>query len=276
MKKILLPLLSLAFVFLSCENEPLEGFELDAAGGSTGGGSVGGGEVIIGEPGGETTGDYWPMAEGNKWTYDYSVDGVAEEDSVMEISNQEDYLGFPSYLYSSFFQNSTSTDGSTTGDVELNSYSSKNGGDYHFSVASTNINVGGFIEISQSAYGFIMLKDYLNVGESWTNTYTITTTTEVLIEDLPEVPTTNLNVIYTSQIMEKDSTVEVNGTSYSPVIKVKATTTYQLAGTPDSSAEYFYYFAKDVGLIKYEGSVYDADDNITSNVLGELNDVILN
>lgn len=270
MKKTL-SLLSLLLIVFSCENEALEGFDLESNSDSPFENND-----VIGESGGESTGDYWPMVTGNKWTYDNYIDGQQEDDGIMEISLQEDYLGFPSYLYSSFLPSSTSTDGSVTGDVEINAYSSKNGGDYHISVASTSFEVSGVYQISQSSYSFVMLKDYLEVGETWTSNYSITTSTEVLMDGLPDVPDTNMNVTYNNEIIEKGISVEVNGTTYSPVIKVKANSTYQVAGLPDSSAEYFYYFAEDVGLIKYEGSVYDGDDSITTSILAELNEVILN
>ncbi|HIC31004.1 MAG TPA: hypothetical protein EYO76_03720 [Flavobacteriaceae bacterium] len=274
MKKTILPFLSLFILvtFFSCENEPLD-FDLSALDSTNSGSS--GNSSNIGTPGGNSTGDYWPMAVGNKWVHSNSLDGMTQDDSVMEISALEDYQGIPSYRYDQFMGIANGTDGTMGQDLDFNIYTVKNGGDYHVSIDDLSITVEGIYDITQSAYSYIMLKDYEDVGTIWVNEYQITTTTTVLIDGLPNIPDTVMDVTNTNEILAKDISIDVDGTTYSPVIKVKSTTLYEIPGSPNSSGEYIYYFAKDVGIVKAEGTFYDADDNITSTSLNELISVTL-
>ncbi|MCP4054397.1 MAG: hypothetical protein GY739_15325 [Mesoflavibacter sp.] len=274
MKKSLLPFLSLFILvtFFSCENEPLD-FDLSALDSTNSGSS--GNLSNIGTPGGNSTGDYWPMSLNNKWEYNYYIDGFPQDDSIMEISALEDYLGLPSYRYDQFMGIANGTDGTMGQDLEVSIYSAKNGGDYHVSVDNLSITVEGIYDISQNGYSYIMLKDYEDVGATWTEEYQIITSTTVLMDGLQEIPDTVMNVTINNEILAKDISVEVNGTTYAPVIKVKANSTYQMAGVPNSSSENIYYFAKDIGIIKSEGTIYDGDDNITTTSLTELYNVTL-
>lgn len=269
-KASLLLLIFFSLIALNCENEPLDAGVEEA--------------IITNNPtnpndptnpipgGGNSTGDYWPMAAGNKWIYSNTIDGVAQEDYTMEIAGLENYQGNPNYLYDQFFSATQGTDGTQLEDLSVPTYSRKDNGDYYISVAEFTAEVSGLFEISQTGFGYIILKDYLPVGSTWSQDYSTTTTTTVLVQGSPAIPPTTLNNEVDIEIMEKDATVEVNGTSYDSVIKVRflmSTTTPGFATA--STIDYIYSFAKDVGIVKIEGTVNDVDSGIVTVILYELN-----
>ena len=122
------------------------------------------------------------------------------------------------------------------------------------------------------------MKDYLDVGTTWNYDFDVVTSYEPLQTGGTSLPDLTSNYEIDLEIVEKDASLVVNGTTYSPVIKVKFLQRVSVVGFPNSNsrADYFYYFAKDVGIVKVEGTLYDGDDNITSNVLQELKSYVIN
>ena len=257
-------------VFQSCENEPVGSglTSLNDDGGSGGGNGDG-----IGDPGGDSTGDYWPMAESNNWTYSYYLDDVPQEDYSMTIDQLTTYQNNPVYLYSQFMPTATSTDGTEFGDFGIDFYTRKNGGDYIVTVGDLTADFLGIYQLSQTGYSFIILKDYLNVGDTWSSTAEAITTFTSNDPNIPDIPAVSQNLSLDFEIVAKDLTVSVNGQDYSPVIKVRYGLDSVMPSDPSQSiqSETFYYFAKDVGIIKIEGTQLDAADNIASSTLQELN-----
>ena len=258
--------------FQSCDNEPIDS-DLTSNDGNGNGNGDG-----IGDPGGESTGDYWPMAANNSWTYDYYVDGVAEEDYTMEIDQLTTYQGNQAYLYSQYIPDGTSTDGTEFGDVSVDIYTRKNGGDYIVTVGELNADFLGIYQLSQTGYSFIILKDYFNVGDTWTSTAETITSFTSNDPNIPDIPEVSQDLVLNFEIVGKDLTVNVNGQDYSPVIKVRYNLDSQTPSDPSQTleAETFYYFAKDVGIVKIEGTQNDVADNITSTTLQELNAYTIN
>lgn len=268
----------LMFTVVSCDNEPLEGFELesnDTNGGGSGSGGNGSGSGT-GNSGGDSTGDYWPMAVNNSWTYNFNIDGVPQEDSSIDMTDLVDYQGAPSYLMNYFGNNPQTTDGTELGDVSLTSYARKNGGDYWVFIASTTIEIEGIMEVTQSAYDYAVLKDYKNVGETWDSNYAITSSYVSLLDGFPAPPDTTINVEAHFEILERDATLTVNDQVYSPVIKVRQFNTYITPGVPNSTAQIDTYFAEDVGIIKSSTTSLDGDDNITTVAETNLSSYTLN
>jgi hypothetical protein len=257
-------LTTLLISFYACDNEALDS-----------GLSQGNGD---GEAGGESTGDYWPMAVNNNWIYDYSLDGVQQEDYNMTIDALSTFEGNQAYLYSQFMPTVSGTDGTELESFDIDFYTRKNGGDYIVGVGDLTADFLGLFQLSQTGYSFIILKDYLNVGETWTKNVQTTTTFTSSDPNFPDLPSVTTDLVLNFEIVAKDLTVDVNGTSYSPVIKVKYALDSSSADAPDQTiqADTFYYFAKDVGIIKIEGTQYDSGDNITSNSLQELSSYTLN
>ena len=75
-------------------------------------------------------------------------------------------------------------------------------------------------------------------------------------------PTTN----YTGTIVEKGATVTVNGASYTNVIKLRISQSTTFPGLPTPTVvDSDYWFAKDVGVIKYQ-NIFQSQ-NITSDLV---------
>jgi len=260
------------FILLSaftCDNEPLEG-DFDN--------TNGGNNNVIGDPGGETTGDYWPMAIGNIWTYSVVEDGVTQDNSIMDIVQTETISNNLYYQYDTFFGDVTATDGTGFEGLSVNVYSRKNGGDYVIKVGELTADLLGLYQITQEGYEYIILKDYLDIGGTWSHTMSVETSFEVSIPGGEALPTTVSNYDMQFEILDKDLTIEVQGETYDSVIKVRQIFNVTVQGDPSagSQSNYIYYFAKDVGVVKVDGTINDLDDGITSNSVQELISYSLN
>ncbi|HLN95880.1 MAG TPA: hypothetical protein VK183_09605 [Flavobacterium sp.] len=197
-----------------------------------------------------SSGDYWPMALNNKW--EFNNDGTAQP--PMTIVGTDQFGGKTYYRYDNFVGQSLG--GSTFGG---NIWTNKTGANYYLrakvSIPATDITPA----IDISPIEFIVLKDNLPVGGTWTETVSQTTT----IEGLPPVPST---VESTGTIMEKDISVTVNGVVYNNVIAVKI-----VQNSLGETTENYYWYAKDIGLIKYRNYIasepYDETFEVTSYVV---------
>jgi len=280
MKKLkLLSFLTLSVLLmttLSCENEPLDpDYNFDADGAVDFGANNDG----SGPPGGESTGDYWPMAVNNVWNYDYVVDDVAQEDFVMEIDANVNYQGNSVFRYLQFMPNGTATDGTEFEGLDLSTYSRKNGGDYVMTVGDLQLDLGGgMLSLSQTGYSVIMLKDYLNAGATWTSSAQTVTSYTSQDPNIPTLPDVIMNLDYDFTILEKGISVEVNGVTYNDVIKVGSTLSSFSPEFPNQiiTADSEYYFALDVGLVKSVTYTNDQADGVESTSVMEINDYTLN
>lgn len=221
--------------FTSCEIEPYEGpmptsqnnpFPNDGGDGQ------------------QSAGDYWPAAINNQWVY--SVNGVNQAPLKMV---SYDNVGGTNY----FTFNSQSGGGATqvTRLRKLN-------GDYY--IKSEDVVIapqGGMPGSTSNGTERILLKDYLNVGGSWTHNYVQTTT----YTD-PSFPVISMNFNIVSTILEKNSTLTVNGQNFTNVIKVSVVQTVTNNGQTSVATSYYWY-AKNVGPIKiltdYNGTTSTQD-----------------
>lgn len=261
-KPQILLLLTLLFTF-SCNIEPYEG------------------DVTNESATADDTGTYWPMAPNNSWSYTQSVTGFADEASTMEISSIEEYQGEPSYKFTNFFGNLQGTDGTNVDNVSLDYYTRNNNGDYRIFIGEMTAEFSGLFKITQSTYDYIILKDYEEIGYKWDYDFDVSTSYEALIStggtQLPDI-VTNYQMAF--EILEKNTSIQVDGNTYSDVIAVKfdqevSLTDTTLGGT-SSKASYIYYFAKNIGIVKIEGTILDGDDNILSEVEQILTDYLIN
>jgi hypothetical protein len=181
-------------------------------------------------PGGGTTGDYWPMAVNNSWTF--VNEGVNQ--APMKIIATESINNSTYYKYDTFVGLSTEGQG-FVGTV----WSKKVNGDYIIRQEATIPAVPGMPSITISPMEIIVLKDFLEVNGTWTQNFTQTTT----IEGLPPIQTA---VGIVGKILEKDIEFTVNGVSYENVIKVEL-----IQNTQGETLTNYYWFAKNIGLIKY-------------------------
>lgn len=251
MKKIkFLPVFFILFAiaFTSCDTEPVDSNLYDYVpvdnGGDDGGDDDGGGD----NGGGTSSGDYWPMAVNNQWTY--NNDGV--EDDPMKIISTQTIDGNSYYKLNQLFSG-----GSSNGIGEATTYLRKNNGSY-------NLRMGVVIEsagITIEPYEYTIFKDNLEAGETWTQNVTQVTTFDM--EGVPDITTVNH---YTGTIMEKGISVEVEGHTYTNVIKSKMVMEVTLMGQTSVSTSY-YWFAKDVGPVKVEHDFDESEGGDTSYTL---------
>ncbi|WP_242205260.1 hypothetical protein [Aestuariivivens insulae] len=218
------------------------------------------------------SGDYWPMNVENSWTYNQKIDGVSQPESTMKIGGVEDYLGVSRYYYSNFIGAAQGTDGTGLENINVKYYTHKHNGDYHIAISEMTLEIPQTYKVTQSAYDYIILRDYLDVGGKWSTSFDVVTSYAPIADGVPNLPDVKSNYNIDCEILDKNISVESNGVTFSNVIKLGFKQVTSIEGLPASTAtvDYVYYFAKDVGVVKVEGTVYDADDNITSNVLQEL------
>jgi hypothetical protein len=180
--------------------------------------------------GGSTTGDYWPMAINNSWTY--ASEG--EDQTPMKIIGTESINNSTYYKYDNFV--GLTTEGS---DFEGTVWTKKVNGTYYVRQEASIPAVPGMPSVTISPMEIIILKDFLAVNGTWTQNFTQTTT----IEGLPPIQTA---VGIVGKILEKDIEFTVNGVSYENVIKVEL-----IQNTQGETLTNYYWFAKNIGLIKY-------------------------
>lgn len=241
MKKINLVLSVFAILFFAaCSDvEPLDPTLLSSSGnngGNTGGGSgggsgSGGGNTGGGSGGGTSSGDYWPTAINNQWTYEQ--DGTALSPTKI--------IGTDVFSGKTYYKFTQTSGGSGTSTATVTTWLNKESGVYKVKIDDINLNVGGLTGV-QTGYEMIMLKDNIPVGGTWSGTYSQTTT----YTGIPSIVT---NVNYSGEILEKNVTEVVNGETFPNVIKLKMILESSFSGTT-STQELIYWYAKDVGPIK--------------------------
>lgn len=177
---------------------------------------------------GESTGDYWPRAIGNMWNFDDTYYGDVTYDmvSIEEIDNKTYYK----------FDNLFGQE----------SWLAKTGDTYYTRTAVGDFPVAGY-EVSTTFITIRMLVDSAEVGDEWVDnvSYTISYTP---IGTNPEIPDFDYSASYVFEMMGRDLTRSVEGVEYQNVLHVKLN-----LQASDTSTIYNYYYAKDVGLIEFDG-----------------------
>lgn len=192
------------------------------------------------EPEEPSGGDYFPMATGNIWNY--TNGGVLELGSTQVLNGKTYYKEV-----NNFFM----------GDVTFNwpgleEFIRKEAGNYYVRVRSTP-NSSAPIQ----PFEIIVLKDNLNVGGTWTDSFSLPYTDE-------EGGQFTFNITIDNVIEQKNISYTVSGITYNNVIKVKSTSHSELIynGMPIGEDEPSYtemWFAKDVGVIKTINSYDDPE-----------------
>lgn len=182
-----------------------------------------------------STGDYWPTTVDNNWVF--TQDG---EETTMKIIGIDEMDGAKYYKFNQMAGAVSSID------AETSVWIKKNKGDYYIKMGEINVDLGIFTG-KITGYEFLIFKDYLDVNQSWSGNYTHTTSYN--IADYPSIVT---KVNYTGIILEKGSTVTINGKDFKDVIKFKFTQSATAAGQASSVIVSNYWIAKNVGIIKIE------------------------
>ncbi len=177
-------------------------------------------------------GDYWPTAINNVWEYN----GAPK--SKYKIVSTETIDGKQYFKFDLINVNSTNTMSTATLFIR------KENGSYFYRIGQLNINANGINGVSQP-FEFTILKDNIEVNESWTGNYMQTVTYD--LNGSPFDISTSTN--YKGTILAKNSTETVENITYKDVIKIKL----QQVTTLQGQAQTIYsehWFAKNVGLIK--------------------------
>ena len=195
---------------------------------------------------GNTTGDYWPLAIGNYWTF--SQNGSISD---MEVVSTEPINGHVYFNFEGMMGQSAS--GTTA--VNVSTAAKKVGGDYYIKIDDFSFNAGGLF-FNQTGCEYIILKDNLDVNQTWDGSYQ-----QVTSSNNPSYPSVTMNTTYLGKIIEKGTTLAVSGVTYTDVIHVEFTQTTTGTGQNVVTVTNF-WFAKNVGPIKSttssQGSSYES------------------
>lgn len=182
------------------------------------------------------SGDYFPTAINNSWTYSW----VGNPDQVIKINSLDNIGAFSYYTFAP--NNTLGSSGNVTPSV---SRIRKANGNYFMKLDDvTTIIAPGFTATTTGRESTI-LKDNVPVNSTWNDDYTQTT-----IYNNPLIPPTTLNATVVLTIVEKGSSVTVNGQTFVDVIKVQNIQTIGSATIPSSTTTTFSWYAKNVGLVK--------------------------
>jgi hypothetical protein len=208
-------LIVFGFSAVSCENEPVDPtLNLSNNTGST------------------TSGDYWPTAINNVWNMERN--GTALD--PIKIIGTGSFGGQTYYKFAEQSGIGNGTSGAAT------TWLNKNGGNYNYKVDTFTFNAAGMTG-TQTGFEYIALKDNLEVGQTWSGTYTQTST-------FTGIPPITLTTNYTGSILAKNVTEIVDGETYTNVIKVKIVQNTSFAGAPTTTVETQTWYSKNVGPIK--------------------------
>lgn len=171
-----------------------------------------------------SSGDYWPTSIGNQWVY--IQDGTLQDPFAIVST---DVVGGNSYFtFTTPAQPNTAT-----------TRIRKSGGNYY--IKTEQITHTTPMPGTTTGNEIIILKDYLNVGATWTDSFVQTTT-------YTSLPPQVLNMTIVNTVEEKNVTATVNGETFNNVIKIKRVMTYSGASTGVTVG--YYWFAKDIGPVK--------------------------
>lgn len=178
---------------------------------------------------GTSTGNYWPMAVNNTWTFD--DDGSSSE---LKIIGTRVFSGTTYYELSDA---SASVFG-------VQNWVTKKGATYFQKTADATINQDG-IAITIEGYEVPMFKDNVAANATWSGTVS----PKVTYNANGQTVSLTAKVKYTGTLLEKAPTVTLNGETYTDVLKIKTRIEVNIAEQL-TVADQEYWFAKDVGPIR--------------------------
>lgn len=197
------------------------------------------GPVHINAVGAVTSGDYYPLALNNVWNYNNGT-GVVD----YKIISVDNIGGLTYYKLNRAFTAAVANPFITDADVTVQIQ--KANGDYSQRTAINKPETISSPGITIDPFTLIFLKDYLSVGQSFSQTVTLNTTTTFMGTSQVQSQT----ITYTTTIMEKTSNVLVNGVT-TDVIKTK------LVNSANPSEIDYYRFAKNIGPYELHNSGAD-------------------
>lgn len=177
--------------------------------------------------------DYWPSVVNNNWTY--TQNGV--DQTPMKIISTEVLSGKTYYTFNNLFGQSASTSANIT--LKLR----KNQGEYYIKALDFPFTSGGFSG-QASGFEYLLFKDNVNINETWTTNFTQTFTF-----NNPSIPSTTSATVIDGTMLEKNTSIVVNGVTFNDVIKFKVIQKVTLQTQVTTTTSYYWY-AKGVGCVK--------------------------
>jgi hypothetical protein len=194
--------------------------------------------------GGTASGDYWPTAVNNQWIF--SQNGTVQ--APMKMIGTDVFSGKTYFKFAPISGSGGQT--SATASTWLN----KSNGVYTLKTGDLNISAQGLTGM-QSGFEYVILKDNIEVGATWTGSYNQTTS-------FTGIPPMTQTTTYTGTILEKDATVTVDGETFTDVIKMNITQETVITGISLSIVNTEYWFSKNVGPIRTKiysgGGIYES------------------
>lgn len=187
---------------------------------------------------GETQGDYFPLALNNDWNFHFSE----SDDKEINLYSTLDFEGETYFITEGI----NPVDGS-----DLTQGYRKSGAVYYCYNDEMTFSYSGLADIYIDPVAFVIFKDDLEEGET---VVTEATSDTQVVNPFTGTVNTTTSFTFTTTLLQKDISWEVNGVTYEDVIKV------QLDAHAESLGEVFdgtvyYYFAKNVGPIQLETEV---------------------
>lgn len=221
-------LISALFTIASCSDEPVDSVlaaQLDEYNSNNSGGNNNGGAVTA-------TGDYLPLALNNVWNYQINNATTIKDYKINAIESIE---GMTYYRLNHAI---TSLDNPLISESDVTVHLRKLNGVYYQRTYVHSTATATSPGITIDPFELIILKDFMNVGESFTQTVNTNVTTTFM-----GVTTTSVQpATYVIKMIARDLTITIGSTTYTNVIETKTT---------DESGGYSYdWFSKDIGWIK--------------------------
>ena len=171
--------------------------------------------------------DYWPRAIGNSWEFSSTFFG----DYTMEMSSIENIEGNDYYKIDNYINGTTA-------------WLRKSGSNYHARQILGGFDLPGY-EVSSTPIEVIILDDEAQVGDTWVSDVTYT----ISYVGTPAIPDVEVSATYNFEMIARDISREVNGTTYNNILHVRLELVS--SGTTETVN---YYYAKDIGPVEYNST----------------------
>ncbi len=201
---------------------------------------------------GVSTGNYFPLALNNEWNFSIGgADPISQKIIGTEVIGGDSYYKFSGVNVDLF-------------NSEVNYWISKKGGTYFQKIGDIDLSLNG-VSIKINSYELEIFKDYLAVNQTWTDE---TSTKVTYTVDGQGSYSSDIDIINTGKILQRDATVTVNNKVYTNVIKMSLRQEVPLLDDVNV-VESVYWYAKDVGPIKNSitnGGITTVSELVSYNV----------
>jgi hypothetical protein len=192
-----------------------------------------------GDSTGTTTGNYLPLAVGNKWHY---TNGTA--------ATLDQIIGTTTFGGTTYYEDDDSGE-----EIDIQNWIVKKGASYYQKTGDLTYSEG-LATIHMDSYEMKMFRDDLAVGETWKGK----ASPKVHYTNPSGSGTLTAHLDYQGTITARDASATIESVIYNNVIKMEIDVVEKI----DTQTTYIhgeYWFAKDIGIIRE--SVISTTDNIT-------------